>query len=81
VADEPVSTAPENKNELLAKLRDQVKEYVTSEKLRLITERTFLKSVLESSLGSPEAKEKKYNEVVVIENVKKLIGIVNPTNK
>ena len=75
MAEEPLIDVVEGKDDLLKELRDQVKEYVTSEKLRLITERTFLKSVLENSLGSPEAKEKRYNSILVIENVKKLIGI------
>lgn len=78
MAIETVTEKPEDKQELLEKLRDQVKEYVTAEKLRLVTERTFLKSVLENSLGSPEAKEKRYDSVVVIDNVKKLIGIAKP---
>lgn len=75
MSDEP------NKKEVLEALRDQVKEYVTAEKLRLVTERTFLKSVLDNSLGSPEEREKKYNEVVVIDNVKSIIGIVPITNE
>lgn len=75
MSDEP------SKKEVLEALRDQVKEYVTAEKLRLVTERTFLKSVLDNSLGSPEEREKKYNEVVVIDNVKSIIGIVPITNE
>lgn len=78
MAIESVIDKPEDKKEVLEKLRDQVKEYVTAEKLRLVTERTFLKSVLESSLGSPEKKEKRYDSVVVVDNVKKLIGISEP---
>jgi hypothetical protein len=78
MADEFIAIVPENKNELLTKLQGQVKNYVTAEKLRLITERTFLKSVLENSLGSSEVKEKRYDDVVVIENVKQLIGVSKP---
>lgn len=80
MADE-LTTSPEDKNEILEKLRDQVKSYVRAEKLRLITERSFLKSVLDNSLGEPGKREKKYNEVVVIDNVKELIGITTPTNE
>tara|TARA_Y100000310_G_C20657624_1_gene802837 strand:- start:1443 stop:1682 length:240 start_codon:yes stop_codon:yes gene_type:complete len=78
MADEFIAIVPENKDELLTKLQGQVKNYVTAEKLRLITERTFLKSVLENSLGSSEVKEKRYDAVVVIENVKQLIGVSKP---
>ena len=80
MASEVVAIVPENKNELLEKLRSQVKEYVAAEKLRLITERTFLKTVLESSLGGPEVKEKRYDNAVVIENVTKLIGVTMPVS-
>lgn len=80
MAVEVVAIVPEDKNELLTKLQTQVKEYVTAEKFRLITERTFLKSVLENSLGGPEAKEKRYDSVVVIENVKQLIGVSQPVS-
>jgi len=71
----------DDKKETLEKLRTQVKEYVTAEKLRLITERTFLKSVLENSLGSPSEKEKRYNTVITIDDVDKLIGVFKPTNE
>ena len=80
MAVEVMAIVPEDKNELLTKLQTQVKEYVTAEKFRLITERTFLKSVLENSLGGPEAKEKRYDSVVVIENVKQLIGVSQPVS-
>jgi len=80
MAEELVAVVPADKNELLTKLQGQVKEYVTAEKLRLITERTFLKSVLENSLSSPETKEKRYDSVVVIDNVTKLIGVTQPAN-
>ena len=80
MAEELVAVVPADKNELLTKLQTQVKEYVTAEKLRLITERTFLKSVLENSLSNPEVKEKRYDSVVVIDNVTKLIGVTQPTN-
>jgi hypothetical protein len=78
VAEEPPIDVEEDKEEVLGKLRDQVKSYVTAEKLRLFTERAFLTSVLEDSLGKPDAKERKFNEVVVIENVHKTIGIRLP---
>ena len=80
MAEELVAVVPADKNELLTKLQTQVKEYVTAEKLRLITERTFLKSVLENSLSNPEVKEKRYDSVVVIDNVTKLSGVTQPTN-
>jgi len=68
------------KKETLEKLREQVKEYVTAEKLRLITERTFLKSVLEKSLGDPSVKEKRYNTVLTIASVEEVIGVFRPSN-
>ncbi|MAP21181.1 MAG: hypothetical protein CL582_09620 [Alteromonadaceae bacterium] len=80
MASEVVAVVPVNKNDLLTKLRDQVKEYVTAEKLRLTAERTFLKSVLDNSLGGPEVKEKRYDDVVVIDSVTELIGVTRPAN-
>lgn len=80
MAKEITASVPKGKDELLTKLQAQVKEYVTAEKFRLITERTFLKSILENSLGGPEAKEKRYDGVVVIENVKRLIGVSQPVS-
>ena len=63
------------KEELLKELKEQIIQYVAAEKLRLTVERDFLKSVLDSSLGAPTKKAALQDEVVVIDNVKKLLGI------
>jgi len=63
------------KEELLKELREQIIEYVAAEKLRLSVERDFLTSVLEKSLGGAVKKATLQDTVVVIDNVKKLLGI------
>lgn len=63
------------KSELLNELKKQIISYVRAEKLRLSVEREFLKSVLDNSLGGPSKKSKMQESVVVIDNVKSLLGI------
>ncbi len=63
------------KDELLNELKKQIISYVKAEKLRLSVERDFLQSVLDNSLGGPTKKSKMQESVVVIDNVKKLLGI------
>lgn len=63
------------KTELLEKLKTQVIQYVKAEKLRLSTERDFLKSVLEGQLTAPDRKARLQDEVVTILNVNRLLGI------
>lgn len=64
-----------DKEEKLNELKEQVIKYVKAEKLRLSVERDFLKSVLDNSLGGPATKDKLQETIVVIEDVKKLLGI------
>ena len=64
-----------DKDELLKELKEQIISYVRAEKLRLSVEREFLKSVLDESLGGPTKKDKMQESVVVIDNVKKLLGV------
>ena len=64
-----------NKDELLQELKEQIIKYVNSEKLRLKTESVFLKTVLDNSLGGATKKDKLQEKVVVIDSVKKLLGV------
>ena len=64
-----------DKKKLLEELKDQIIKYVSAEKIRLSVERDFLSSILENSLGGPDKKMKLQESVVVINDVKKLLGI------
>lgn len=64
-----------DKEKLLKELKEQIIQYVAAEKLRLTVERDFLKSVLDNSLGGPVKKATLQEQVVVIDDVKKLLGI------
>lgn len=64
-----------NKEELLKELKEQMVAYVKAEKLRLSVERDFLQSVLDNSLGGPATKDTLQSQVVVIEDIKMLLGI------
>tara|TARA_Y100000114_G_scaffold22257_1_gene18006 strand:+ start:14936 stop:15154 length:219 start_codon:yes stop_codon:yes gene_type:complete len=66
------------KDEKLKELREQVIAYVAAEKLRLNTERDFLKSVLNNSLGGPTKKATLQDEVVAIQSAKQLLGLKEP---
>ena len=62
-------------------LEEELKKYIKKERLRLSVERTFLKSVLEKSLGDAKSRDKTILETAVINNAKELLGIIEAEKK
>ena len=60
----------------ITKLEEELKKYLAAERLRLSTERTFLKTVLELSMGNAEAREKSILDAAVIESAQELLGAI-----
>ena len=60
---------------LLEDLQGVVIRYLDAEKRRLLTERSFLKSVLGSSLGDAQKKSASSDAVAVLHRVGELLGV------
>lgn len=61
--------------DLLKELRQRVIDFVRAERLRLSTERAFLQSVLNNSLGGPTKKQDEEDRLMSIRGVSKFLGI------
>jgi hypothetical protein len=65
----------DTQRELLEDLRGIVSRYLDAEKRRLITERSFLKSILKANLGDAQKKSVSSDVAAVLKQVGELLGV------
>jgi len=66
--------SPIEQIEKLKTLKDVLKDYIDEERTRLLLEKTFLETVLESSLGGAAERSNTLDEAAALQGLRQFLG-------